>query len=195
MRIEAVILAAGESKRMRSSKMLLPFMGRTIIECVIRNTLASEVDSATVVTGGWKEDIGKVIGRYDINIVFNENYGEGMLSSVRCGIRSLPAGCDAALVIPGDMPLITGDVINEVINSYITSAKRIIIPVCKGRRGHPILVASDLFGEINRLDENEGLRQLAQWYPGDIYETEIANDAILKDIDTITEYRKEINSN
>ena len=195
MKVDAVILAAGESKRMRSPKMLLPFKGSTIIECVIMNTLASEVASVTVVTGAWKDDIEKVISRYDVNIVFNGNYSDGMLSSVRCGIGSLPDGCDAALVIPGDMPLITGDVINEVINSYITSRKRIIIPVCRGRRGHPLLVSSELFGDIGRLDKNEGLRQLAEWYPADVYETETNNDSILKDIDTGKEYRKEINSN
>lgn len=193
--IAAVILAAGESKRMKSPKMLLPFMGSTIIECVIRNTLASDVDSAIVVTGAWKEDIEEVVRKYNVRIVFNDSYTDGMLSSVQCGIKSLPADCNAALVIPGDMPLISGDVINEVINSYITSGKPMIVPVYRGRRGHPLLVGSDLFGEIHRLDKNEGLRQLAEWHPEDIYETETGDDTILKDIDTKTEYRKEINSN
>ena len=193
--IAAVILAAGESKRMKAPKMLLPFMGSTIIERVISNTLASDVESVTVVTGAWKEDIEKAVSRYNVNIVFNGNYSNGMLSSVRCGIKSLPDNCHAAMVIPGDMPLISGSVINEIINSYITTRKRMIIPVYKGRRGHPFLIDSGLFDDIDRLDDNKGLRQLAQWYPGDVYETETNDNSILKDIDTGTEYRKEINSN
>ena len=195
MKIAAIILAAGESKRMKSPKMILPFKGRTMIECVIGNIQAAGIDEPIIVVGAWKEDIEKVAGNHRVKIVFNRNYRNGMLSSVICGINSVPPSCDAAVIIPGDMPMVSADVINKVINDYIATGKRIVIPVYQGRRGHPLLVASDLFREINRLDENEGLRQLAQVYPEDVIEAEVDSDSILKDIDTRTEYLKEINSN
>jgi len=195
MKIAAIILAAGESKRMKSPKMILPFKGRTMIECVIGNIQAAGIDEPIIVVGAWKEDIEKVAGNHRVKIVFNRNYRNGMLSSIRCGINSVPPSCDAAVIIPGDMPMVSADVINKVINDYIATGKRIVIPVYQGRRGHPLLVASDLFREINRLDENEGLRQLAQVYPEDVIEAEVDSDSILKDIDTRTEYLKEINSN
>ena len=192
-RIAALILAAGESRRMGSPKMLLPFKGATIIERVIENVLASEINSATVVLGAEKERILSVIKRYGINSVINENYRDGMLSSVRTGLSAIRGSYDAVMIFPGDMPLIAPGITNTLIGSFGKSSKRIIIPVSGSMRGHPILISSHLHDEIGKLDDNEGLRQLAVRFPDEVLEISVDDHSVLKDIDTREEYLKEIN--
>lgn len=191
--IVAMILAAGESKRMKSPKMLLPFKGATIIEKVIENVLQSDADSAVVVLGAEKEKILSVINHYEVQTAVNENYRDGMLSSVRTGLAAIADNYEAVLIFPGDMPLISPEVSNLIIAGYRNSGKGIIIPAAEGMRGHPILISSALHEEIIKLDDEEGLRQLAKKFPHEVYEISVDDPSILKDIDTREEYLKEIN--
>lgn len=190
--IVAVILAAGESKRMNFPKMVLPFNGKTIIERVIDNVSASKADTIIVIVGAEKDKITELIEEYPVTILYNDIYKNGMLSSVRCGIDNLKSGTDAAIFFLGDQPWISPEVTDKVINSYRTSSKGIVIPVCKGKRGHPLLVSSEYFGEIEKLDADMGLRQLFLKFPHDIIEVETESPEILKDIDTPEDYKKEI---
>lgn len=192
-KITALILAAGESKRMESPKMLLPFRGLTIIEIVIKNVLSSMADRVVVVLGAESEKIRNKVSMYPVTDVYNSDYRNGMLSSVICGINSLQNDNDAVLVLPGDMPGIKPEIIDDIIKSYRKLGKGIVMPVMKGRRGHPVLIDCKLSGEILKLDANEGLRQLAREFPGEVYELEVHDPSILKDIDTREEYLKEIN--
>jgi len=191
--IWAVILAAGESKRMGSPKMILPYMGMTIIEKVIENVTSSSVDETVVVVGCDSEKVLEAIaGRLVMHIV-NDNYKSGMLSSVKCGIGSLPEDFRAVLIFPGDQPMIEAEVINLVINVYKESGRGIIIPVFNGKRGHPLLIDKKYMNEILTLDDTEGLRGLAIKHPDDILEIETDNQLILRDIDTLEDYMYELN--
>jgi len=116
-KIWAIILAAGESKRMKVPKMLLPFHGKTMIEKVIGNVIGSEVFHILVVLGSYRDEIRGSISHLQVNHCYNENYRKGMLSSVQCGFKNLPADFDAVLVFPGDQPFIEPDVINLIIRS------------------------------------------------------------------------------
>jgi molybdenum cofactor cytidylyltransferase len=116
-----------------------------------------------------------------------------MLSSVKCGFAHLPDDCLAALVFPGDQPMLGVQVINLVINGWQESGRGIVVPIFRGKRGHPLLIDRKYFKEIMALDESEGLRALALKHPGDVKEIETDNPLILKDIDTTEDYRNEIN--
>ena len=188
--IWAIILAAGESKRMNAPKMLLPFRGKTIIEKMVENVTASRVDKTIVVLGYGKDEILKVTGRLPVINCYNEHYREGMLSSVKCGLRFLPEGFEAAIIFPGDQPMIGPDVINLVIEAYRRSGKGIVVPVFNRKRGHPLLVDYRYREDIEKLDKNEGLRALAGRYPQDVLEVEAGTSDILRDIDTPEDYSK-----
>ncbi|MCJ7449745.1 MAG: nucleotidyltransferase family protein [Bacteroidales bacterium] len=190
--IWAIILAAGESKRMKVPKMLLPFHGKTIIETVIENVRDSKTDKTVVVLGSDKEKILKVTGQLPVIHCYNEYYRQGMLSSVICGFRSLPEKFGAALVILGDQPGIGPVVIDEVIDAYRKSGKGIIMPVYKNKHGHPLLVDRKYREEIEKLDPDEGLRSLFRKFPDDVFEVETKNPATLKDIDTQEDYINEL---
>ena len=191
--IWSIILAAGESKRMGFPKMLLTFNGKTMIENVIGNVRRSDADNTLVVLGAHKEILTDIIIKSNVKYCYNNNYKEGMLSSVKCGFKNLPSDFKAALVFQGDQPLITPAVINSLINAYRSSGKGIVIPVHNNKRGHPLLLDRKYSVEIDRLDAGEGLRSLAYRFPDDVLEVETDNTGILRDFDTYEDYRKEIN--
>jgi molybdenum cofactor cytidylyltransferase len=190
--IWTIILAAGESKRMKKPKMLLPFGGKTMIEKVIENVTASEVDKTVVVLGSGKDKIMKVTGKLPVMHCYNDRYKQGMLSSVKCGLRFLPEHFDAVIILPGDLPMIGPDVINLLIKAYRKSGKGILIPIFSDKRGHPLLVSSRYREEIEKLDGNEGLRALAGRFPHDVLELQDDTSDILRDIDTTEDYENEL---
>jgi molybdenum cofactor cytidylyltransferase len=191
--IWAVVLAAGESKRMGSPKMLLPFKGLTMIENVIANVLDSKIKNIMVVLGADRDPIVKLIRTKAVNYCYNENYKDGMLSSVVCGFRNIPIDHSAVMVFQGDQPLVTSNAINSVIEVYKSSGKGIVIPVYKNKRGHPILIDNKYSNEIQKLSPDEGLRSLALKFPDDVSEVDTGDAGILRDFDTYDEYKKGIN--
>jgi molybdenum cofactor cytidylyltransferase len=191
--ISAIILAAGESRRMGYPKMLLDFGGITMLEKVIRNVKATSVDDILVVLGAYRDEIQRIAEKTGVRYCYNDIYKEGMLSSVQCGFRNICAGTEAVLVFQGDQPLITPAVTDLVINKFRRGSKGILMPVYKNRRGHPLLIAGKYFGEIERLDSQKGLRSLSEIFSNDVEEVAVDDDAILRDFDTFEEYNNEIN--
>lgn len=191
--IWAIILAAGESKRMGFPKMLLPINGRTMVENVILNVIGSDVDHTMVVLGADSGLLTDMISKYSVKYCHNDNYKEGMFSSVKCGLKYLPSDFEAVLIFQGDQPLITPKVINRVIESYRNSDNGIIIPVYEKKRGHPLLINRNYMDKIDQLDSSEGLRSLAYKFSEDVLEVETNDPGILRDFDTYEEYLKEIN--
>ncbi|MCI0522786.1 MAG: nucleotidyltransferase family protein [Bacteroidales bacterium] len=191
--IWGIVLAAGESKRMGSPKMTLPFRGKTIIETVIGNLLASKIEKCIVVVGADRTEVLSLTAKYPVVNCFNPNYKEGMLSSVKCGFDHLPSEFGAALVVLGDQPMIETEVINLVIETYINSDKGIVVPVHNGKRGHPLLIDRRHREEISGLAGPHGLKGLLVNHPEDILEVETGHISVLKDIDTQEEYLNELN--
>jgi molybdenum cofactor cytidylyltransferase len=116
-----------------------------------------------------------------------------MLSSVQCGFKNLPLDIEAVLVFQGDQPFISPAVINSVIGAYRSTGRGIVIPVYKGKRGHPLLLDIKYRDQIDNLDPDEGLRSITRIYSGDINEVETDEPGILRDFDTYDDYKKEFN--
>lgn len=192
-KICSIILAAGESKRMGLPKMLLKFNGKTMIEKVLDNVAESDSDSILVVLGAGMEVLIDLVRRYDVKYCYNINYIDGMLSSVQCGFKNLPSDTAATLVFQGDQPFINPAVINMVIKAYKTSGKGIIIPVYKGKRGHPLLLDIKYSDQIDGLDPAQGLRSITYLNSSDVLEVETDDPGILRDFDTYDDYMKEFN--
>lgn len=190
--IWAIVLAAGESRRMGSPKMLLPYNDATVIEQVINNLLDADIDRVVVVLGANREDIMKVTRSYDVFHCYNEDYKGGMLSSVKCGFFSLPQGCTGALIMPGDQPMTGPGEINRVIRTFLESGKGLVMAAHNGKRGHPLIVDMKYADEVLNLPEDEGLRALAARHPEDVLESDTDDSSVLRDIDTQEDYMNEI---
>jgi molybdenum cofactor cytidylyltransferase len=191
--IWAIILAAGESKRMGFPKMLLSFNGRSMIENVIGNIISSDIDHSLVVLGAHNGLLEELISKSPVKYCYNDNYKDGMLSSVKCGFRNLPADIEAVMVFQGDQPFIMPLVINKLIEEYKRCDKGIVIPLYEKKRGHPVLIDNKYREKIYKLDNSEGLRSLAHQFPEDVRYIDTDSPGILRDFDTYEEYLNEMN--
>ncbi|MCX7172131.1 MAG: methylmalonyl Co-A mutase-associated GTPase MeaB [Proteobacteria bacterium] len=193
-RIAALVLAAGRSSRMDGSNKLLELLdGIPLVLRVVNAALASHVISVTVVTGHAAEQVETAIAGRKVTLRRNPDYAEGMASSLRCGIDSLPADIDGALVLLGDMPLINAAHIDALIGQF-ASQPAIVVPMKHGQRGNPVIWPRNCFAEIRSLQGDQGARQLLARHAGLITKLEMASDAIFADVDT-PEMLAALNSN
>ena len=189
--IWAIVLAAGESRRMGAPKLLLPFGGKTVIEAVLDSVKASAVDGILVVVGGWAAPVEEKAKPYGARGALNPDFRSGMLSSVQCGFRQLPLEAEAALIFLADQPAIKPYVAEALVKAFRHTGRGIVIPVFDRRRGHPILISAHYRAEIGSLDPEVGLRQLLDRHPQDVLEEPVDDPAILRDLDTPEDYVRE----
>ena len=188
--IWAVILAAGESKRMGAPKLLLPYGRTTIIETVIKRATSSKVDRSLVVLGSHWRTLKELIKKHPVVTAVNPRFKLGMLSSIQRGIAALPRKCRAVVIVLGDQPDIRPGVINLLVEAYRRQGKGIVVPVCRKKRGHPVLIDLKYRSEIAALDPEIGLRELLQRHPEEILEVRVPRSTVLLDVDTPIDYRK-----
>jgi molybdenum cofactor cytidylyltransferase len=186
--IWAVVLAAGESRRMGTQKLLLPFGNTTVVAAVVRSARASRAGRTLVVLGADRAAVRLELEPSGVEFAVNEDYQLGMLSSVQAGFRALPADAAAAVVMLGDQPFLPSRVIDAVIGAFEEHGRGIVIPAFQGRRGHPVLIDLKYRGEVLSLDPADGLRRLMRAHPGDILEVDAGDANILRDLDTPEDY-------
>jgi molybdenum cofactor cytidylyltransferase len=188
--ITALILAAGQSKRMGQPKMLLPWGKTTVLGQVTNTFRAAGVDDLLVITGGAREQVEALVGD-SARTKFNPNYAQGeMLSSLQAGLADLRPEVEAVLVGLGDQPQVQERSVRLVVEEYIKSRESLIVPSFEMRRGHPWLVARPHWDEILRMDLSETLRDFLNHHANDIRYVEINDPGILKDLDTPEDYLK-----
>jgi molybdenum cofactor cytidylyltransferase len=175
-------------------KLLLPFGGKTVIAHIVDQLLGSTVDEVHVVVGHQAERIKRELSARTVSIVNNPNYKSGMLSSVRCGLRSLPQQCRAVLVALGDQPSVTSKLIDQMLQSFAATEKGILVPLYNGKRGHPILFSALYSDEILTHYDNVGLRGLLHAHPDDVFELTVSTSSVLFDMDCPEDYRRELAS-
>ena len=190
--IWAMILAAGESKRMGKPKLLLPFGEKTIIETIVETIVSSKVEQTLVILGSDREKIEEKIKNYPVKIVYNRDFRSGMLSSIQCGFKSLPEETRAVLVVLGDQPTISTTVINKLIDAYRSSGKGIVLPAYKKERGHPVIIDVKYGKEVENLSPEVGLRGTVYNHPEDILEVDMETSSIFQDIDSESDYKREL---
>jgi molybdenum cofactor cytidylyltransferase len=188
--IWAVVLAAGESRRMGTQKLLLPYRGTTVVESVVRAALDSSVDETLVVLGADASRIRQALRSYPLTFANNENYRLGMLSSVQAGFRALPAEAEAAIVMLGDQPAVPAAVVDGLVGAFRKRRCLIAVPVHGGRRGHPLLVGTAFRDEVLGLDPAVGLRELLRAHPEAVEEVAVDDATVLKDMDRPADYKK-----
>ena len=191
----AVVLAAGLSSRMGVQKLLLPFGGKTVISHIVEQIHASTIDEVHIIVGYQAELISNELFGRAVSIVNNPNYESGMLSSVRCGLNSLPEKCRAVMVILGDQPSITTELINKILQSYAATEKSILVPLYEGKRGHPVLFSLKYRDEIMTQYDCVGLRGLLHNHPEEVFELKVSTASVLCDMDYPEDYRRELGLN
>jgi molybdenum cofactor cytidylyltransferase len=184
--IAAIVLSGGKSERMGSAKALLQYRGRSFLLTILDAIESARLEPVIVVAGHHYELIARTFPNQ--RVIFNADYEQGMSTSVKAGIRALPADVDGAALFLVDHPLID----RETIDALAAQAApgRIVVPVFEGRRGHPVIFAADLFGEILGLPPDQGLNKVVKRNRDRVVEVIVGNSGILRDIDTPEQFAK-----
>lgn len=196
--ISAIILAAGESKRMGQPKMLLPWGNGTVLTHVISVFREAGVEDILVVTGGAKEQVEGLVAGLGVRTVFNEAFQTGeMLSSIQCGIRNLtppPLSSKemgaAALIGLGDQPQVQAGSVRKVCEAFLETKSSLVVPSYQMRRGHPWLAARPLWEELLKMKPPQSPRDFLNTHREEIYYVTVDDPDILADLDTPQDYSK-----
>ena len=190
--VSAILLAAGESKRMGGAKLLLPIGSSTILEQTVDNLLNSRVDDVIVVLGHRAEEIKKFIADRPVKVAINSDYRGGMSASILAGLNMVNENARGIMVALADQPLTDSQTINLLLDTFTTRDKGIIIPVYQGERGHPVIFASRYKGELLGLKGDAGGREIIDRHPDDILEVDVNCRGVCVDIDTMECYHSEL---
>ncbi|MBV8772864.1 MAG: nucleotidyltransferase family protein, partial [Deltaproteobacteria bacterium] len=149
-RLEGILLAAGESRRMGFPKPLLRLNGETFLAHLAASML-SAVERLVIVLGAHREAVAPAVPADDrIITIDNPDYKLGQLSSIKRGLRTLSAQADAAIVHLIDHPTVLAQTFRRLADEYALSGKPILITRCGRRRGHPVLFDRSVFAELER---------------------------------------------
>ncbi len=182
--ISAILLAAGESKRMGQLKQLMPFGPSTIVERAIDNLLNSAVTEIIVVLGHRAEEVIKTIAARPVKIAINPDYQQGMSTSIIAGLNLIDSRAKAVMLALADQPFVDSQTINSLMEAFVAHNRGIAIPVYRGRRGHPVIFAIRYKGELLKLKGDIGGREIIDRHPDDVLEVAVNCEGICIDIDT-----------
>ncbi len=191
MSISAILLAAGQSKRMRRPKMLLPWGNTTVLGKVIETIHNAGINDILVVTGGAKNEVEKLIANYELRTAYNQNYANNeMLASIQLGLQAQKPEAQATLICLGDQPQVEERSVRIVCEMFLANKSSIVVPSYQMRRGHPWLIAREFWEEVLQMRAQESMREFLNNHGKDIFYIEYDSPSILQDLDTPEDYLK-----
>ncbi len=185
-KIAVLLLAAGQSRRMgRDNKLLALVDGKPMVRHVAEQALASHADHLLMVTGHEADEVLKTVWDLDVPSVDNPDYTDGLSTSLKLGFRVLQDTYDGILVCLGDMPFVTADTLNRLIEAFDPEEGRsIIVPTTEGKRGNPALLSAQFKDEVREISGDMGAKALISENETVTYGVEIDSPSIFADIDT-----------
>ena len=186
--ISAILLAAGQSKRMNGeNKLVKKFQGSPLIKHSIENILKSSVNELIIVLGYQKEIIEKIIEKNNkIKLVFNKNFKNGMSSSIKTGLNFLSKESQSFFVCLGDMPLVNFNIYNQLIK--YKKKNNIVIPTYNGQQRNPVLFSISMKEKIMHIDGDLGAKKILEFNNDKLLNVEIDDRNFAKDFNTVKNF-------
>lgn len=191
-KISAILLGAGESRRMGVDKLSLPWGRKSMLARCFETLLRSEVQELVVVLSPRNKEVRNQFRRQKVKTVINPLSKTGMSSSIRRGLQRIDPRCRGILIALGDQPFLKTQTINALIRAFDQGKGRIIIPCFRGRRGNPVIFARKFKKELLKLKGDVGGRSIIESHPEDVWSVAVKSIGILKDIDTWSAYQPSI---
>ena len=186
--LSGIVLAAGSSSRMEgANKLLLPWHKQCVLQVVVERICEVGLGEVIVVTGHQQAEVEEALSSYPVRLVHNPNFAKGMAASIRVGVEAA-AGEQGYLFALGDMPQIAGKTMLTVAEA-LTSTKAIAVPVCNGRRGHPVAIGSAHRDVLLALTGDRGARPVLAKNAANVIEVPVEDEGIFVDVDTQESYR------
>jgi len=191
------VLAAGLSRRFPPNKLLMPLGEKTVLGRVLEAVTDSRIASTVVVVGHDADRVRSLLKDYPCISVFNPDYQKGMGYSVARGVEYIgekfrPLSASAVLLCLGDEPFLSSGLIDSVIAASDPREGKIVIPLYRGRRGHPAVFPFCLLKKSLDLIRKKGAREVIRLHPDKVKELEIDSEAVVSDIDTRQDYRRHL---
>jgi len=187
LRIGAVLLAAGEGRRMGGvAKPLIRLQGVPLISRQLVALSGAGVDEVVVVTGHARDAVEAQVRGFSVTLAHNAAHAQGQQGSVRVGLSALSGPFDAVFIMPADQPLIAADDLTELIGAFKKrTGGHVVVPVVDGQRGNPILLDDVALAQILASDTNLGCRHLIERQPELVHVHKTANARFVTDLDTV----------
>ena len=182
--ISAILLAAGQSKRMLGiNKLSKIFKGVPLINHSVKNILNSNIDELIIVIGFESEVIKKLIPKNDkIKFVFNKDFQEGMSSSIKIGLNHISSKAKFFFICLGDMPMIDKKIYNKIIKDG--QNYNITAPIYKKKQGNPVFFSITMKNEIMKIKGDFGAKKILETNNKKVFNLNINDDAILNNYNT-----------
>lgn len=186
----AVVLAAGRSSRMGAHKLLLALGDRPLIAHTVTAACASSANPVVVVLGHDADRVAAALPSGRQQVVINPNYAEGMATSLRASLEALPHTTMGALILLGDQPLFTRDLIEMMLDAARQSPDSILAASYGARRGNPVYFPRAYFEELRNVTGDEGGRSVIQRHPESVRLVDIAEADAALDADAPEDYQR-----
>ena len=184
--IAAIVLAAGRSTRMGGpNKLVAEISGKPLVRIAVEEALASRAKPVIVVTGHERERVEAALAGLPVKLVHNREFADGLATSVRTGIATVPAEADGAVICLGDMPQVDAALIDRLIAAFDPEQGALgVVPTIDGKRGNPVLWSRRFFPDLMSIEGDIGARRLIGRYGEAVIEVPVTGKAALVDIDT-----------
>jgi molybdenum cofactor cytidylyltransferase len=154
MAIPGIILAAGASHRFGQNKLLIPLGGHAVLYHALQAALTAPLDPVILVLG-YESDkalhaLEELRGSPKLRVLKNPHWAQGRAESLKLGLAAVPAHAPGAVVLLGDMPLVTPALIARVVQAFLR-AHTLCFPIYRGLPGRPVAIPRELFGEFAQL--------------------------------------------
>jgi len=185
VQVWAMLLAAGRSRRMGvGNKLLSEFDGERLVRRSAARVVASKAAGSIAVLGHQAEEIAPLLEGLNIRQVRNPDYAEGLSTSLKAGIHALPPAASGALIMLADMPGVTTEDLDRMIDAFVQSGGTAVVRAThSGKRGNPVILPRSLFSEIELLEGDTGARQIIEAAPLEVIDVELGPAASI-DVDT-----------
>lgn len=184
--IAALVLAAGQSRRMgKRNKLLAEVDGEAMVNRAVQSAREAGCEPVMVVTGHEREQVVATLGEQPVSLVHNPDYAEGLSTSLATGLGALPEHVDGVVVLLGDMPRVNHQVLERLIAAFDpVEGRAICVPTFNGKRGNPVLWSRRLFAEMGQVKGDVGARHLIGEHAELVCEVPMPDDGVLMDVDT-----------
>ncbi len=191
MRFSAILLAAGESRRMGAiNKLTLPVFGEPLLRRTARTLLQARLQEIVVVLGHQRDIAEPLLRDLPLRNVYNDDYLQGQMTSVHRGLAAMQQACDAVLVCLADLPLLEVADLRRLTGAFADCPTSVLVPTYRGARGNPIVLAYEHRQQILAGDRNLGCRRLVERHPELVTALEMDSDHVVFDLDTPEAYQE-----